>query len=78
MMPPAPFWPELLHDLGFTVKALLLNILVLPLYLVPVLNLVLFYWLNGRLLGREYFVMDKCGCRRKYCHKHRVPAAQCV
>lgn len=55
--PPAPFWPELLHDLGFTLKAVLLNILVLPLYLVPVLNLVLFYWLNGRLLGREYFVM---------------------
>ncbi|MBY0511063.1 MAG: EI24 domain-containing protein, partial [Rhodospirillaceae bacterium] len=36
-----------------------LNILLLPLYLVllflPPLNLVVFYAVNGRLLGREYF-----------------------
>src|SRR3546814_14930871 len=40
---------------------LILNLLVLPLYLVliwiPPLNLLLFYLLNGYLLGREYFEM---------------------
>lgn len=55
--PPAAFWPEFRHDAMFALKATALNILALPLYLVPLLNLVLFYWLNGRLLGREYFLM---------------------
>lgn len=32
-----------------------LNLLALPLYLIPVLNLFVFYFLNGYLLGREYF-----------------------
>ncbi|MBM3488020.1 MAG: hypothetical protein FJX67_15535 [Alphaproteobacteria bacterium] len=32
-----------------------LNLLVLPLYLIPVINLFVFYGLNGYLLGREYF-----------------------
>ena len=35
--------------------ALILNILVLPLYLIPGLNVFVFYGLNGYLLGREYF-----------------------
>ena len=45
----------------FITVTLILNLLVLPLYLVliwiPPLNLVLFYLLNGYLLGREYFEM---------------------
>jgi uncharacterized protein involved in cysteine biosynthesis len=53
----APFLPEFLHDVRFALFAIFLNILVLPLYLLPGLNLVLFYLLNGYLLGREYFVM---------------------
>ena len=52
---PLPFWPEFWHDVRFALKALLLNIVVLPLYLVPGVNVVLFYLLNGSLLGREYF-----------------------
>ena len=32
-----------------------LNLLVLPIYLIPVLNVFVFYGLNGYLLGREYF-----------------------
>jgi CysZ protein len=52
-----PFMPEFLHDVRFTFKALLLNMLALPFYLIPVLNLLLFYALNGYLLGREFFVM---------------------
>ncbi len=35
--------------------AVALNLLVLPIYLVPVLNVFVFYGLNGYLLGREYF-----------------------
>lgn len=52
-----PFMKEFMHDLKFTGKALLLNILALPFYLIPVFNLLLFYGLNGYLLGREFFVM---------------------
>jgi CysZ protein len=39
----------------FGVLALLLNILVLPLYLLPGPNLLIYLALNGYLLGREYF-----------------------
>lgn len=35
--------------------AVALNLLALPLYIVPVLNVFVFYGLNGYLLGREYF-----------------------
>ncbi len=35
--------------------AVALNLLVLPLYLIPGLNLFVFFGLNGYLLGREYF-----------------------
>ncbi len=35
--------------------ALPLNLLALPLYLIPVLNLILYWGLNGYLLSREYF-----------------------
>lgn len=41
--------------LRFAGVALLLNLLALPLYLVPGANIVLYYGLNGYLLGREYF-----------------------
>jgi CysZ protein len=39
----------------FTAVALLLNILALPLYLVPGANILVYLALNGYLLGREYF-----------------------
>ena len=35
--------------------AVILNLLVLPIYLIPVLNIFVFYALNGYLLGWEYF-----------------------
>lgn len=41
-----------LRLIGLTV---LLNLIVLPLYLIPVVNIAVFYGLNGHLLGREYF-----------------------
>lgn len=34
--------------------ALLLNLLVIPLYFIPVINALTFYTLNGFLMGREY------------------------
>jgi uncharacterized protein involved in cysteine biosynthesis len=39
----------------FTAVAVLLNLLALPLYLMPGLNVPAFLALNGYLLGREYF-----------------------
>ncbi len=58
----------------FAAVMLLLNLLVLPFYLlllfVPPLNLFVFYLLNGYLLGREYFELvaarrfDTAGVRR--------------
>jgi len=51
------FLPEFFHDLRFTIKAIILNIIVLPLYLLPLFNLFVFFGLNGYLLGREFFVM---------------------
>lgn len=51
------FWPELFHDARFTFTTLFLNIAALPLYLIPFVNLLLFYGLNGYLLGREFFTM---------------------
>lgn len=56
MHPPA-FWPEFFQDLRFFLLTLALNILVLPLYLLPGINVFLFYLLNGYLLGRQFFVM---------------------
>lgn len=52
-----PFWPELSHDARFSLMAIGLNILVLPLYLIPLVNIGVFYALNGHLLGKEFFVM---------------------
>ncbi|MDX2074290.1 MAG: EI24 domain-containing protein [Alphaproteobacteria bacterium] len=52
-----PFWPEFRHDVRFSLMAVGLNILVLPFYLLPGINLVIFYVLNGHLLGKEFFVM---------------------
>ena len=50
-------WGELIASTARLLTAtVVLNILALPIYLfVPGLNLVVFYLLNGYLLGREYF-----------------------
>jgi len=58
---PQPLAEAIFGNLIFVAVTLILNLLVLPLYLVliwiPPLNLLLFYLLNGYLLGREYFEM---------------------
>ena len=53
-----PFSEILIYTLKFTGIVVLVNILVLPLYLLlPGLNFVLSWAINGYLLGREYFEM---------------------
>ena len=44
-----------LAALRFLLVTIALNLLVLPLYLVPGANLLLFFSLNGYLLGRQYY-----------------------
>ena len=48
------FWPEFWHDVRFTVGAVLLNLVVLPLYVFGI-GLVISILLNSYLLGREFF-----------------------
>lgn len=50
------FWPELVHDSRFVLVALLINVIALPFYFFPVLGQILFFVVNGYLLGREFFV----------------------
>ena len=47
-------WTDVLHDIRFTVKAICLNLLVLPFYLIGI-GFVLSILLNSYLLGREFF-----------------------
>jgi CysZ protein len=55
--PPTPlsFWQSLAAALKFTITLIAVNLIALPLYLVPVLSVIVFYAANGYLLGREYF-----------------------
>lgn len=46
-----PFWPTIRNDVYFSVKAVSLNIVCLPLDLIPMF----YYVLNGYLLGSQFF-----------------------
>ncbi|MGA1871905.1 MAG: EI24 domain-containing protein [bacterium] len=48
------FWPDLIHDIKFTLWALFLNMLVLPLYLFGI-GYIISITLNSYLIGREFF-----------------------
>ncbi len=48
------FWPDMVHDIRFTAKALFLNVLILPLYFIGI-GFVISIVLNSYLLGREFF-----------------------
>jgi CysZ protein len=48
------FWPDFTYDIRFTLRALLLNVLVLPLYLIGI-GFVVSVALNSYLVGREFF-----------------------
>jgi CysZ protein len=51
---PIKFWPDIWHDIQFTLLALSLNILILPFYLVGI-GFIASIFLNTYLLGREFF-----------------------
>ncbi|WP_169566956.1 EI24 domain-containing protein [Sneathiella limimaris] len=50
-----PLWSSIYDALKFFAVILACNIVVLPLYLIPVINLFVYYLLNGYLLSREFF-----------------------
>ena len=52
---PQPMGELILVALRFLAVTVLLNLLVLPLYLIPGANIALFLALNGYLLGRQYY-----------------------
>jgi uncharacterized protein involved in cysteine biosynthesis len=52
---PLAFWPGVAVAIKFSSVMVVLNLLALPLYFVPVLNVIAFYGVNAYLLGREYF-----------------------
>lgn len=55
--PPQPFLPNLLEDVRFAGRVLLLNLLCLPFYFIPMVNVVLYYALNGYVFGSEFFAI---------------------
>lgn len=52
-----PFFQSLYYDVRFGVVGLFYNLLALPLYLVPGVNVAVYYLLNGYLLGRGFFII---------------------
>jgi len=57
-LPPArhqPVWEAVWVGVRFGLYLIVLNLLALPLYLVPGLGMIVYYVLNGFILGREYF-----------------------
>ncbi len=50
-----PIWEAMKDALSLAGAAVLLNLVLLPVYLFPPFNIFVFYILNGYLLGREYF-----------------------
>ena len=55
--PEPPFWPTVMHDITFSIKAIVLNILCLALWLIPPVYIVVYYGMNGYLLGMQFFRM---------------------
>lgn len=50
-----PAWEAIWNAVKFFLLVVVLNLLVLPLYLIPVVGQVAYYTVNGYLLGREYY-----------------------
>jgi uncharacterized protein involved in cysteine biosynthesis len=42
------------NGLRIALPALFFNVIVIPLYFIPVVGVIVFFWLNGYLMGREY------------------------
>jgi CysZ protein len=56
------FFEGLWNGIRMAVPSLILNLIVLPIYLIPGLNAFVFYSLNGYLMGRDYAMV--AGVRR--------------
>jgi hypothetical protein len=54
---PVSTWVALRMDAMVVLRALGWNLLLSPLYLIPVVNLLVYYALNGRLLGQEFYLL---------------------
>jgi uncharacterized protein involved in cysteine biosynthesis len=57
-LPPAgeqPILEGVWDGLRLAAVTIVVNLIALPLYLLPLLNVIVFYLVNGYLLGREYF-----------------------
>ncbi len=50
-----PIWRSILEGLKFLGLVVLVNLLALPFYFIPVVNLFVWFLVNGYLIGREYF-----------------------
>ncbi|MFT6559053.1 EI24 domain-containing protein [Sneathiella sp.] len=50
-----PLWSSIWDSVKFLGVIVLCNLVALPLYLIPVINLFVYYLLNGYLLSREFF-----------------------
>jgi CysZ protein len=48
------FWPDFFHDVKFTIKSIILNILIFPFYFFAI-GFIVSILLNSYLLGREFF-----------------------
>ena len=53
--PGLPLAQSLMVSIKFSLVVVFVNILALPLYLIPGINLIVYYLVNGYLFGREYF-----------------------
>jgi uncharacterized protein involved in cysteine biosynthesis len=49
-----PLHEGVLNGVRIALPALALNLIAIPFYFVPVINAIVFYGLNGFLMGREY------------------------
>lgn len=70
-----PYSEAIISALRLFAATVVVNILVLPAYLIPVINVFVFYAVNGYLVGREYFELvalrrlaakDASALRRQY------------
>ncbi len=52
-----PLYQELPKTLWMVLQAVLINLVLLPLYFIPLFGQVLYYSVNGYLLAREFWVM---------------------
>ena len=52
-----PFWQSFFIDIRLACIGLVLNILCFPFYFVPVLNIIVYYLLNGYLLSQSFFTI---------------------